>query len=101
MQRIAATVFGLGPQHRYALQQRVEAGRAQPALLMGQQHQVLDDVSDVVGRTDVQQSLRGDQVALPRADVGELIALFLAGAYGASASPATFLGQGAAREILV
>ncbi|MDK2761283.1 MAG: pyridoxal-dependent decarboxylase, exosortase A system-associated [Sphingopyxis sp.] len=43
----------------------------------------------------------GDQVALPRADVGDLIALFQAGAYGASASPASFLGQGAARETLV
>ena len=43
----------------------------------------------------------GDQVALPRADVGDLIAIFLAGAYGASASPATFLGQGPAREMLV
>lgn len=43
----------------------------------------------------------GDQVALPHADVGDLIALFQAGAYGASASPATFLGQGPAREMLV
>ncbi|WP_428627970.1 pyridoxal-dependent decarboxylase, exosortase A system-associated [Sphingopyxis sp.] len=43
----------------------------------------------------------GDQVALPRADVGDLIAVFLAGAYGASASPASFLGQGSAREMLV
>lgn len=43
----------------------------------------------------------GDQVALPRAGVGDLIALFQAGAYGASASPATFLGQGPAREMLV
>jgi diaminopimelate decarboxylase len=43
----------------------------------------------------------GDQVALPHADVGDLIAIFQAGAYGATASPATFLGQGAARERLV
>ncbi len=43
----------------------------------------------------------GDQVALPHAGVGDLIAIFLAGAYGASASPAAFLGQGAAREMLV
>ncbi len=42
-----------------------------------------------------------DQVALPHADVGDLIAIFQAGAYGASASPATFLGQGPAREMLV
>ncbi|MGQ0279757.1 pyridoxal-dependent decarboxylase, exosortase A system-associated [Sphingopyxis sp. Q841] len=43
----------------------------------------------------------GDQVGLPRADVGDLVALFQAGAYGASASPAAFLGQGPAREMLV
>lgn len=43
----------------------------------------------------------GDAVALPPADVGDLIVLFLAGAYGASASPADFLGQGAAREMVV
>ncbi|MEO5707240.1 MAG: pyridoxal-dependent decarboxylase, exosortase A system-associated [Alteraurantiacibacter sp.] len=42
-----------------------------------------------------------DNVILPRAEVGDLIAVFLAGAYGASASPATFLGQGPAREMLV
>lgn len=43
----------------------------------------------------------GDQVGLPRADVGDLVALFQAGAYGASASPAAFLGQGPAGEMLV
>lgn len=43
----------------------------------------------------------GDQVALPRADVGDLIAIYQAGAYGASASPAAFLGQGPAREMLI
>ncbi|MBB5707179.1 pyridoxal-dependent decarboxylase, exosortase A system-associated [Sphingopyxis panaciterrulae] len=43
----------------------------------------------------------GDQVALPRAAVGDLVAIFQAGAYGATASPAAFLGQGPAREMLV
>ncbi|WP_414902663.1 pyridoxal-dependent decarboxylase, exosortase A system-associated [Sphingomonas flavalba] len=43
----------------------------------------------------------GDAVALPRAAVGDLIAVFLAGAYGASASPAAFLGHPAAAEMLV
>lgn len=42
-----------------------------------------------------------DKALLPQADVGELVAVFCAGAYGASASPAMFLGQGPAREILV
>jgi diaminopimelate decarboxylase len=42
-----------------------------------------------------------DQAFLPRADVGDLVAMFCAGAYGASASPSAFLGQGPAREMLV
>jgi diaminopimelate decarboxylase len=42
-----------------------------------------------------------DAALLPRAEVGDLIAVFCAGAYGASASPAAFLGQGPAREMLV
>ena len=41
------------------------------------------------------------QVELPRADVGDLIAIFCAGAYGATASPMHFLGHGPAREMLV
>ena len=43
----------------------------------------------------------GDQVALPRADVGDVVAIFMAGAYGATASPAAFLGHGPAREIII
>jgi diaminopimelate decarboxylase len=43
----------------------------------------------------------GDQVALPKADVGDVIAVFMAGAYGATASPANFLGHGPAREVFV
>jgi diaminopimelate decarboxylase len=42
-----------------------------------------------------------DQAPLPRAEAGDIVAVFCAGAYGASASPAAFLGQGPAREMLV
>jgi len=42
-----------------------------------------------------------DNAAMPKADVGDIVAIFCAGAYGATASPANFLGQGAASEILV
>ena len=42
-----------------------------------------------------------DQVELPRAEVGDVIALFMAGAYGASASPTAFLGHAPARELLI
>lgn len=41
-----------------------------------------------------------DRIGFPSAQVGDLVAIFLAGAYGASASPATFLGHPAAPELL-
>ncbi|HZF94280.1 MAG TPA: pyridoxal-dependent decarboxylase, exosortase A system-associated [Allosphingosinicella sp.] len=43
----------------------------------------------------------GDDVMTPKAEVGDLVAVFLAGAYGLSASPQAFLGQQAAREMVV
>ncbi|TXC70842.1 pyridoxal-dependent decarboxylase, exosortase A system-associated [Sphingomonas ginsenosidivorax] len=43
----------------------------------------------------------GDRIALPPVAVGDLIAIFLAGAYGASASPSGFLGHPAASELVV
>lgn len=42
-----------------------------------------------------------DDVMMPRTEVGDLVAVFLAGAYGLSASPQAFLAQQAAREIAV
>lgn len=42
-----------------------------------------------------------DKAGFPRTDVDDLVAVFCAGAYGATASPANFLGQGPALEILV
>ncbi|WP_296716338.1 pyridoxal-dependent decarboxylase, exosortase A system-associated [Erythrobacter sp.] len=42
-----------------------------------------------------------DAALMPAAQVGDLVAVFCAGAYGASASPSAFLGHGPAAEILV
>jgi diaminopimelate decarboxylase len=42
-----------------------------------------------------------DDVMTPRAEVGDLVAVFLAGAYGLSASPQAFLAQHGARELMV
>jgi diaminopimelate decarboxylase len=42
-----------------------------------------------------------DDVMTPRANVGDLVAVFLAGAYGLSASPQAFLAQHGAREIMI
>ena len=43
----------------------------------------------------------GDEVMLPRAEPGDLIAIFSAGAYGLAASPTGWESRPAAREILV
>lgn len=43
----------------------------------------------------------GDGVSLPHADVGDVVAVFMAGAYGATASPASFLGHGPAAEFVI
>jgi diaminopimelate decarboxylase len=42
-----------------------------------------------------------DDVMTPKAEVGDLVAVFLAGAYGLSASPQSFLGHPAALEMAV
>jgi diaminopimelate decarboxylase len=60
-----------------------------------------EEEASVVGCLCTPLDRLADQALLPRADVGDLVAIFCAGAYGASASPAAFLGQGPAREMLV
>ena len=60
-----------------------------------------EEEANVVGCLCTPLDRLADKVHLPRAEVGDLIAVFCAGAYGASASPAMFLGQGPAREMLV
>ncbi len=60
-----------------------------------------EEEANVVGCLCTPLDRLADQAALPRADVGDLVAVFCAGAYGASASPSAFLGQGPAGEILL
>jgi diaminopimelate decarboxylase len=59
------------------------------------------EVASIVGCLCTPLDLLSNQPLLPRAEAGDLVAIFCAGAYGASASPANFLGQGAALEMLV
>lgn len=59
------------------------------------------EVASVVGCLCTPLDRLSDSAHLPHADVGDLVAIFCAGAYGASASPANFLGQGPAIEMLV
>jgi diaminopimelate decarboxylase len=59
------------------------------------------EVVNVVGCLCTPLDKLGDQVQLPFADVGDVIAVFMAGAYGATASPASFLGHGPAHEAII
>ncbi len=56
---------------------------------------------DVVGCLCTPLDRLAEKVALPETRVGDLIAIFMAGAYGASASPAAFLGHPPASELFV
>lgn len=60
-----------------------------------------EEVAHVVGCLCTPLDRLGDAVMLPHADVGDLVALFMAGAYGASASPAAFLGHPPAAELVL
>ncbi len=56
------------------------------------------EIVNIVGCLCTPLDKLGDSVLMPRADVGDVISVFMAGAYGASASPTAFLGHGPAHE---
>lgn len=59
-----------------------------------------EEEASVVGCLCTPLDRLADDGYFPRAEVGDLVAVFCAGAYGASASPAAFLGHGPAAELL-
>lgn len=59
------------------------------------------EAATVVGCLCTPLDLLADDVMFPAADVGDIVAVFLAGAYGLSASPQAFLSQRSAMEMLV
>ncbi len=60
-----------------------------------------EEEASVVGCLCTPLDRLADDVGLPKAREGDVIAVFLAGAYGASASPAAFLGHPPAIEMSV
>jgi len=60
-----------------------------------------EEEASIVGCLCTPLDILANKGSFPKADVGDIAAVFCAGAYGASASPAMFLGQGPAREMLV
>ncbi|MEO5577434.1 MAG: pyridoxal-dependent decarboxylase, exosortase A system-associated, partial [Sphingomicrobium sp.] len=62
---------------------------------------LVEETASVVGNLCTPLDIIADQVELPRAEPGDVIAVFCAGAYGLSASPQAFLSQTKAREMMV
>jgi diaminopimelate decarboxylase len=60
-----------------------------------------EEEASIVGCLCTPLDRLADDVMIPRAEVGDLVAVFLAGAYGLSASPAAFLGHPPALEMAV
>lgn len=74
--------------------------RNYPITAVAQVQGPAEEVS-VVGCLCTPLDLLGDRVILPRCDVGDLVVLFQAGAYGRTASPGGFLSHPEAPEVLV
>ena len=60
-----------------------------------------EEAVTVVGNLCTPLDLLADQIELPHAEPGDLIAIFCAGAYGLTASPQAFLSQTTATEVMV
>lgn len=75
--------------------------RNYPVAIANKLSQPTVEKSTVVGCLCTPLDLLGDNIAVPRAEVGDLVAVFLAGAYGLTASPTAFLGHPHPVEVLV
>jgi len=75
--------------------------RNYPAAIASKYDHDADETVSIVGCLCTPLDRLSDNAEMPRAEVGDIVAIFCAGAYGASASPSNFLGQGPAKEILV
>jgi len=75
--------------------------RNYPSAIATRFGQGVDEEASIVGCLCTPLDILANKGGFPRADAGDLVAIFCAGAYGATASPAAFLGQGPAREMLV
>ena len=74
--------------------------RNYPVAVAGRMGAVADDAVSVVGCLCTPLDRLADRVVLPRADVGDVIAIFIAGAYGLTASPSAFLGHPVPAQVL-
>ena len=75
--------------------------RNYPVAIANRMDEAQVEEASIVGCLCTPLDRLADDVLLPKAEVGDVVAVFLAGAYGLSASPQNFLGQQPAREVLV
>jgi diaminopimelate decarboxylase len=75
--------------------------RNYPVALGNRMQHAHDDEVSVVGCLCTPLDVLADNVALPRAEIGDLVVVFQAGAYGLTASPTAFLGHPEPAEVLV
>ncbi len=75
--------------------------RNYPLAIATRMDETTTETATVVGCLCTPLDLLGDKMELPAAEIGDLVAVFLAGAYGLTASPTAFLGHPAPVEALV
>ncbi|MDP8913083.1 MAG: pyridoxal-dependent decarboxylase, exosortase A system-associated, partial [Pseudomonadota bacterium] len=75
--------------------------RNYPVAIASRMSEAATEEASIVGCLCTPLDRLADDVMVPRAEVGDIVAVFMAGAYGLSASPQAFLGQQAALEMVV
>ena len=75
--------------------------RNYPVAIAGRFGAAADEEVTVAGCLSTPLDVLADEVSLPHAEPGDVVAIFCAGAYGLSASPQAFLGHPPAGEMLV
>lgn len=75
--------------------------RNYPVAIANRMDEPANEEASIVGCLCTPLDRLADDVMTPRAQVGDIVAVFMAGAYGLSASPQAFLGQPAALEMVV
>ncbi|HEX6449017.1 MAG TPA: pyridoxal-dependent decarboxylase, exosortase A system-associated [Trebonia sp.] len=75
--------------------------RNYPVTIGNRMEEEASETVTVVGRLCTPLDVLGDRVMLPPADVGDLVVVFQAGAYGLTASPTAFLSHPEPAEVLL
>jgi len=75
--------------------------RNYPVVIGNRMHEEAAETVTIVGKLCSPLDLLGDRVRLPRTEVGDLVVIFQAGAYGLTASPTAFLSHPEPAEVLL